>query len=276
MAAEPRLTAASFLTVVVLSTFTACTVKPTALPYGTMPAAWNPTSGESEFGSRLFHDLCEEYSLHPDEQESAKPAAVLHQLAEAAGANVVAWHVHLFDEPEIVDIRAVHGNYIFVWSGLLNTVISENELAGMMAWEMAHAMARHTEPVQYTLGTEFFFRVAELATSIGIMMLSQGVVAVSGSGWMQWICTEAMALDPLDRVYSEDEEREAASIAVPMLEQANYSPQALLSFWQRVQSDPDLADRCRRLARKLPPNRRVAILQELLPDFSRAAAQSME
>jgi len=108
------------------------------------------------------------------------------------------------------------------------------------------------------------------------MMLSQGVVAVNGSGWMQWIYTEAMDLDPLDRVYSEDEEREAASIAVPMLEQANYSPQALLSFWQRVQSDPDMADRCRRLARKLPPNRRVAILQELLPDFSRAAAQSME
>ena len=274
MAAAPRSFAASILTVAALWVFTACTVKPARLPPGTMPATWNPTAAEAEFGSKLFQDLCKDYTLNSDEQQAAKLTTVFHRVAGGANVNVVPWHLHLFNEPEMVDIRAVHGNYIFVWSGLLDIVGSPDELAGLLAWEMAHALARHTEPVQYTLGTEIAFRVAELATSFGVMMLTQGIVSIGGAGWMQWAYTEAMDLDPLDRVYGEDEEREAAALALLMVEQARYAAAALLSFWQRVQRDPALGEKCKRLARKLSPEKRVALLEQLLPGMSPRARSS--
>ena len=43
---------------------------------------------------------------------------MFNTLAAAAGINPVNWHVYLFDDPDMVDVRAIRGNYIFVWSGV--------------------------------------------------------------------------------------------------------------------------------------------------------------
>jgi len=106
-----------------------------------IPQASPPTPGETEYGQQLFNSLCEDHELAAGHARDEQLLAAFDHLVEAAGADRPTWQIHLFDAPGIVDVRAVHGNYIFVWSGLLDIVQNEDEIAAVLAGEMAHAMS---------------------------------------------------------------------------------------------------------------------------------------
>jgi hypothetical protein len=118
--------------------------------------------------------------------------------------------------------------------------------------------------VQFTLWSDIFFDAAEIATSIAIMSLSQGMVTIAGRGWMKWAYVEMADLDPLDREYSETDEREATMIALEILDRSKYAPEAMLTFWQRVQQDEALQIKVKRLNRELEPQKRTEMITELL------------
>lgn len=247
--------------------FSGCMVKRAPLQTGMIPKISSPTPGESEYGERLFQSLCEDHKLAASHARYEQLTASFDHLVKTAEADHLAWKIHVFEEPEIVDVRAVHGNYIFVWSGFLDIARNEDEIAGVLAGEMAHALARHTEPVQFTLTSDIFFSVAELATSIALMTASHGMVAISGSGWMKWAYVHLADLDPLEREYNEAYEKEAAALALLLVTRSKYSPEALVDFWKRLENTDAYPDKDIRLNRNFTPLQRVQMLEELMPQI---------
>lgn len=240
----------------------ACTVQPPRIAQGTLPVAPAVTIQEREFAESIYTDLLEDYALIDD---SRAYYLLLHQfttLAGTAGVNPDDWRVYLFDAPDVVDIRAIPGNTLLVWSGLLDVVQSNDELAGLLACEVAHGLARHTDPVEFGIGSEMLFGMTDIAASVGIMVLTQGVVSVSGIGMTRWLYVEAADHDALDRVYSEQQREEMAEIALLLLSGAGYSDDGLLQFWMRADSDATLQDRLKRLQRKQTPAEHLALLQQ--------------
>jgi hypothetical protein len=55
------------------------------------------------------------------------------------------------------------------------------------------------------------------------------------------------------------------------MDRSEYSPEAMLTFWQRVQQDEGLLKKVKRLQRDLSPIKRVQILEELLPEIPQEA-----
>jgi predicted Zn-dependent protease len=259
-----RLFFVSLSLIIFFLSFNACTVKRAPFEHGTIPKLAAPTPAAEEFGKTLFTDLQSDYKLDSDNQKLDELTEIFNHLTQAAGADQLPWHIYLFSGPEIVDVRAVHGNFIFVWSGLLDAVEDEDEIAGVLAFELAHVLAHHTDPVQFTIASDVFFSITELATSIGIMIASQGTVAIGGHGWMKWAYVEVTDLDPLDRIYSEELELEAASIALLIISRTNYSPKALLNFWSRIAEDETLHAKFKRISRSLSPQERAAMLETLI------------
>ena len=245
----------------------ACTVKNAPIKPGLIPEITAQDPKAQEYGKYLFEKLRKDYDLDPDETKQEKLLNVFDQLTKAADVYHLNWHVYLLNGPEIIDIRAVHGNYIFVWSGLLEAVDNVDELAGLLALELGHILARHTDPVKFTLASDLFFNAAELATSIGLMIASQGAVAISGLGWMKWAYVEISDLDSLDRDYSEKAELEAANIALLILSRSPYSPQALIDFWKRVAADEASIEKFKQLSRDMAPQDRAAKLEQLLYQY---------
>ena len=248
----------------VFFTLNACTVKHRIVQPGEIPKINALVPGETEYGQSLFEDLCEDNKLDSQNARHWQLVKVFDHLIQVAQADHLPWQIHLFKDPQLADVRAVHGNYIFVWSGFLDIVENDDEIAGVLACEIAHVLARHTYPVQFTLWTDVFFDVAEVATSVAIMSLSQGMVSIGGRGWMKWAYVELSDLDPLDREYSEADERDATMIAMEILERSKYDPQAMLKFWQRVEKDETLQVKVKRLNRDLAPQKRIQIVEELL------------
>ena len=263
-------------TCLTLSFLSGCTVKHAPIQPGMIPIVSSPTPEETEYGQRLFKSLCEDHKLATGHARYEQLTTAFDHLVKTAGADDLAWQIHLFDDSEIVDVRAVHGNYIFVWSGFLDITQNEDEIATVIAGEMAHALARHTEPVQFTLTSDIFFSVAEMATSIAIMTASHGIVAIGGSGWMKWAYVHAADLDPLDREYDEAYEKEATAIALLLVARSKYSPEAMIDFWKRLETTDAYPDKEIRLNRNISPQQRVLMLEELLPQIPEWSRQETE
>ena len=262
-----RFVYAVFLPAILFLALNACTVKHAALPAGQIPKINALTPGETEFGKQVFEDLCDDHKLDTKKERYDYLVNVFDHLIEAAQADHLPWQIHLFKDPDLADVRAVHGNYVFVWSGFLDMTENEDEVAAVVACEIAHVLARHTYPVEFTLWSDIFFSTAEMATSIGIMTLSHGMVVIGGRGWMKWAYVEMADLDPLDRKYDEADEREATMIAMQILDRSKYAPEAMLTFWQRIQQDESLQIKAHRLNRELTPHRRAEIIAELLGEL---------
>ena len=244
-----------------LNLVTACTIQPARIPSGTIPLAASPGILEDEHANEVINDLSEDHVLDDSSLHYYELLDTIARLALAAGGNPDDWRVYLFDAPDIVDVRAIQGNTIFVWSGVFDVVDSHDELAGLLACEIAHGLARHTDPVEFNLGSELLFGVTDITASIGLMLLTQGVVAVSGVGMTRWLYVEVADLDELDRVYDEQQIEEMAEIALLILASSDYAPEGLLDFWRRAESDPGLRARLQRLSRDLSPAERVAVLE---------------
>ncbi len=263
----PRFAFAVLISAWVLFSGNACTVKLRIIEPGTIPKIDALAPGEAEYGKKLYEDLCDDYRLDSNPKRYDRLVTIFDHLIQTAEADHLPWHIYLFDDPNTVDIRAVHGNYIFVWSGFLDVAENEDEIAALMACEIAHVLARHTYPAQFTLWSDIFFDVTEMATSLAIMQVTQGAVVIGGQGWMKWTYVEVADLDSLDREYSAEEEREAAMIAMLIMDRSKYSPEAMLTFWQRIQQDEDLLKKVKRLKRDLSPLKRTQIIEELLPEI---------
>jgi predicted Zn-dependent protease len=243
-----------------------CAVQQKRAQQGVIPVAFVPTEQETAFGKRIFTSLREDYPIDNGSLRYGKLSDVFHHLAVSASAHPGDWRVVLFDAPEIADIRAVQGNYIFVWSGVFDVIENDDELAGLLACEMAHDLAGHTDPVEFDIASELLFSIADAATTVGVLLLTQGVVNIGGAGVTRWAYVEAADLDPVDRVYEDEQIEDMAAIALLILEASNYSSEGLLRFWRRAGSDALPQGKVRRLSREIPPRERVAILQSVMPE----------
>lgn len=241
-----------------------CMVKRAPVQPGTIPKLAAPTPAAEKYGNYLFQKVHADYDYESDSQQYDRLIEVFDHLTNAAEVDHLPWHIYLLDGPQIADIRAVYGNYVFVWSGIFDVIESDDELAGLLAWELSHTLAHHTDPVQFTLASDVFFSVAELATSLGLLVASQGAVVIAGQGWLRYAYVEISDLDSLDRDYSPEHEREAARIALLILSRTPYAPHALLDFWKRAAVDDSREDKFERISRDLSPPERAAMLEELL------------
>ncbi len=260
-----RIACAVFISACFLFSINACTVKARTIEPGTIPKIDVLAPGEAAYGEHIYDNLCDDYQLDSDPKRLDGLDTIFDELIQAAEADHLPWHLYLFDDPDTVDVRAVHGNYVFVWSGFLDVAENDDEIAALMSCEIAHVLARHTYPVQFTLWTDIFFDVAEMATSIAIMTATQGVVMIGGNGWMKWAYVELADLDALDREYSAEEEKEATEIAMLILERSPYSPEGMLTFWQRIEQDDGLSKKAKRLRRDLSLLERTQMIEALLP-----------
>lgn len=250
---------------VAATAFTGCTLKRPPVPAGVIPDYSELTPRARAFGKKLFEELGEDYEVEDSHLRYGELRKTLDRLLLAIEAYPMQWQLYLFDKAELVDVRAVEGNYIFVWSGFLDFAQNEDEVAAILACEIAHVLTNHTKPVEFTILSKVFFRTAEIATSVGLIVLSQGTVAIGGQGWMEYAYVEASDLDPLDREYDEKEEQEALAIACLILDRSGYDSKALLTFWRRVQEARGTTERKIRLDRSVPLEKRLALLDELTP-----------
>ena len=133
---------------------------------------------------------------------------------------------------------AIPGGYIFLTTGLLVLADSEQEIAGVVGHEIAHATERHiSELVDQS-------KRLTLATLAAVLA---GVLLGGGKGAEAVATTAAAGAAALTLKYTREHETEADQVGFHTLVKAGYDPQGLLTFLNKMYKS-SLA-----VAPKIPP-----------------------
>ncbi|MHC4757687.1 MAG: M48 family metallopeptidase [Planctomycetota bacterium] len=111
---------------------------------------------------------------------------------------------------------ALPGGYIFITRGMLEKLNSESQLAGILAHEIVHVVARHsTEQMSHQIGFDM------LLSALASEDTSRAVVTVADLTW------QVIGLK-----YSRDDEREADLAGLDYMVAADYNPYGMREVMQ--------------------------------------------
>jgi len=162
---------------------------------------------EKELGGRI-----------PDENLQSYVNEVGQKIARFCDQPDVAYHFAAVED-DMVNALALPGGYIYVTRGLLQEMKSEGQLAGVLAHEVGHVVARDT--------------MAAISRQIGMAAL---VTAAHVSGAP---ARAARAADFITAVlslqYSRDDEREADLVGLSYMTRAGYDPNCTVETMEALQ-----------------------------------------
>jgi predicted Zn-dependent protease len=188
---------------------------------------------EREMGDKLAIEIQQKVEMIRDPLIKGFVDEVGKRLVKTVQDGRFHYHFYVVKEQE-PNAFAIPGGHIFVTSGLIRLVDNEDELAGVIAHEIAHGMLRH---IDKAMDRAKLLSVATLAAIIAGAFLSRDPRAGAALG------TGAMAMaQSLMLKYTRENEVEADQKGITYLTEAGYNENGMVSFlkkiyrWQRFTS----------------------------------------
>lgn len=180
---------------------------------------------EAELGRNYAAQLENELPIVDDPAVDNYLDALGNEVARQAGRRNVQYQFYLVNS-DVANAFAVPGGYIYINRGIVERAPTMNELAGVLAHEIAHVELRH--------GAEQMGRAQTANTGLTLAYILLG--RTPGT-------LERTALGVGGSLYfanhSRDAENEADARAVPMLVNAGIDPRGLASFFRTLLSEQD-------------------------------------
>ena len=137
------------------------------------------------------------------------------------------YHFHVINQ-DVYNAFATPAGHIFVYTGLLNAMREEEELAGIMGHEIAHVYCRH---ISQKIERSKKISMATLAgVAAGVLMGLGGAGEAAGAVTMGSVAAGQTA----ELAYSRENEMQADQLGVEFLTQANYSASGLLEILKKI------------------------------------------
>ncbi len=178
------------------------------------------------------------------------------RIARVSGRRDFRWRYHLVDNPKVANAFVLPGGKVFVYSGLFRYAANEDELAVVVAHEVAHALRSH--------GIKGAQRQQKAGLIGALLQVGMGVAGVNQNTaqTVTQVYRQGATLGYL-RPHSREQELEADSIGLMLMAKAGYDPRAALSFWNKFgrsgQRIPEY------LSTHPNPGHRIANLKRLMP-----------
>lgn len=182
-----------------------------------------PVSWEEAMGNRIVTEAAEEFKPKgaASSQYCVNPAgrAALDRLTARLAGTVktpYTFKIHVI-KSKGVNAFAAPGGRMVMLEGLLKKSRNSNEVAGVLAHEMGHVVARH--------GTEGIIK------ALGIAAL---IAAITGDATSLGATSAELGATLITLSYSRDAEIEADDIGVTILNRANITADGLAAFFTRL------------------------------------------
>ncbi len=205
---------------VILVLLTGCAHQEYNTATGEQDIIFVTTEKEIDMGRRIARSIERnpDIVLDPDPLMTKRVEEIGRRIANVSDRREVKYTFRVIDRDE-VNAFALPGGYIFIFRGLVEKVESDDELASVMAHEVAHVVARHS--------------IKRLQGGIGYNILRILMVVTDTSG------QDARRIDSafghLLMSYSREDEALADRIAIKYLKEAGFDPMAMIGFLKKLQ-----------------------------------------
>lgn len=252
------------IAVLILALFAAgCSTNRRAFFPGEVPEQKIVSSSDEQYGHEVFNTLLDQYELDNHDEYINRVRSITDRLTEKVNPNQNQWHVHVLVDDEMRNAAATRGNYVFVWTGMLKAASSDEELATVIAHEIGHVLAGHTEPTPEEEVNEMIAGIAGLATGAVVQSTGRGGILADLADSLIRESVKALIVNP----EQQRKELEADQMGLFIMADAGYDPQSAIDFWDRVQHDPAFSEFPIEFLSSHPSSeRRLEALKKLLPE----------
>ena len=176
---------------------------------------------EIALGLQAAPQMAEQYGgLHPDQEAAQEVKAIGQKLVQntKVGSTPYQFDFYLLADEQTVNAFALPGGQVFITAGLLKQLSSEAQLAGVLAHEIGHVVARHSaEQLAKAKLTQGLTGAAAIATYDPENPASQGGAVVA-----------AMVGKLVNMRYGREDELESDRLAVQLTGASGYDPRAMI------------------------------------------------
>ena len=177
---------------------------------------------ELQMGYQSAKEILKRERLSRDPRLNGLVRKVGMKIARAAAQPGYKWQFFVIDK-DVPNAFCLPGGKVFVYSGLFRAVENEDQLATVIAHEVAHAIARH--------GAERMSMI-----QLGRMGKQFATQAIGGDKYTGLINQAYGAGETFGLVlpFSRKFEYEADEIGIYLMTKAGYDPRQALRFWQNM------------------------------------------
>ena len=154
-----------------------------------------------------------------DEAITAVPKALVKKLGEAVDIPDLELEIHVVESKQI-NAFALPGGQMVVFTGLLHHANSPEEVAGVLAHEIAHVTKRH--------GLE------RIIQSVGVITVVQ--LLMGDATGVMGMAVQLLTVATINN-YSRDQESEADEEGVALLDAAGINPNGLAGFFEVLKEE---------------------------------------
>jgi len=149
---------------------------------------------------------------------------VAPRIIRAAGGDPAEWEVVVFDSEQL-NAFALPGGKIGFYTGILDLMANDDQIAAVMGHEVAHVTFNHS--------AKRAGRAIQTQTGLSAAQIALGAGNVSNAGmWMQALGLGAQVGNALP--FSRSHESEADKEGLRYMVKAGYNPDEAVKFWQRM------------------------------------------
>ncbi|MBP7146055.1 MAG: M48 family metalloprotease [Acidobacteria bacterium] len=172
---------------------------------------------EWELGQKLESDLDKQLRIVPDRAATAALTELGRRIVRETTLADRPWTFHIVQDDQ-VNAFNIPGGHIYVNTGLIAATDNVSELAGVMAHEISHGVARH--------GTE------QISRAYGLNIVAGLVLGQNPETYKQILAqvAEGGALAK----FSRDAEREADRLGLGYMARAGYDPNGMASMFEEL------------------------------------------
>lgn len=195
---------------------------------------YNPVTGENQYlsitaeqeialGQQSAPEMVQEFGgLSPDDQAQSLVDDIGYNIVNNSVARTTPWQFEfsVLDDPQTINAFALPGGPVFITSGLLSELTTEDEVAGVLSHEIVHVLARHS--------------AQQLASS----QLTNGLIGAVGvaSGDANAAQTAAVIGQLVNMRYGRGDEIQSDTLGVCLMIASGYDPNGMIRVMEVLAS----------------------------------------
>ncbi len=188
------------------------------------------TPAEVSMGQDIHAQLKQEFQLSQDAGKVARLNRIGQRVAQVSDRQDYQYHFYLIEKDEL-NAFTVPGGSIYMFTGLMDRLNSDDEIGAVLAHEAGHCAARHTiKKFQAGMGYNIIGNL--LLSRVQLENQAKQLIAQSSGALMQLVFS----------AYGRSDEFEADKLGVKYMHLAGYDLQAIIKTFELLDQKSKGAD----------------------------------
>ncbi len=185
-----------------------------------------PVSQDVALGKQVHFEIDSNKVQYPEVPEQGNEElykyvrTIVHKILKSGKveySNDFPWKVTILNDTSTLNAFATPGGYIYLYTGLIRFLDSEDQLAGVLGHEIAHAAKRHS--------------TKQLSKLLGVQILADA--SLGNKALIKQVATTLLALS-----FSRAHETQADSMSVVYLCPTEYNASGASGFFHKIENQP--------------------------------------